>query len=132
MPSISGFHHVSFSVTDPQRSATWYHDVLGFDHHSEVQGGSFSRIRVRHPDCGIVVTFTRHDRGSGDPFSELRTGLDHLAFRVADGEIAGWKRQFEERGVDHSDIRPIGAGGGAITLRDPDNIQLEVFAAGAG
>ncbi len=28
MPSISGFHHLSFSVTDLGRSAAWYQDVL--------------------------------------------------------------------------------------------------------
>jgi glyoxylase I family protein len=132
VPSISGFHHVSYSVNDAERSAAWYQEVLGFAHHSHVQGQGFRRIRVRHPDSGIVVTFTVHDGGSADRFDELRTGLDHLAFQVADGEIAVWKRRFEDLGVDHSEIRANGGGGGAITLRDHDNIQLEVFAAASG
>lgn len=131
MPSISGVHHVSFSVNDPSASAAWYQDVLGFAHHSDVQGETFGRIRLRQPDGGLIVTLTHHQEGSGDRFSELRTGLDHLSFHVADGDIASWKRRFEERGVDHSDIRVNGAGGGSITLRDPDNIQLEVFSAPA-
>lgn len=129
MPRISGVHHVSFSVNDPAESAAWYQDVLGFAHHSDVQGETFARIRLCQPDGGLIVTLTSHQEGSGDRFNELRTGLDHLSFQVADGDIATWKRRFEERGVDHSDIRANGAGGGSITLRDPDNIQLEVFSA---
>lgn len=30
MPSISGIHHVSLSVTDLERSVRWYGDVLSF------------------------------------------------------------------------------------------------------
>ena len=131
MPSISGVHHVSFTVKDPQASEAWYHDVLGFAHHSDVQGETFQRIRLRQPDGGLIVTLTGHQQGSGDRFSELRTGLDHLSFHVADGDIATGKRRFEELGADHSDIRGNGAGGGSITLRDPDNIQLELFSAPA-
>ncbi len=131
MPDITGFSHVSFTVSDRGRSAAWYQDVLGFAHHSDVEGSTFRRIRLRHPDGGLVVTLTGHERGSGDSFSELRTGLDHVAFAVADGEIESWKRRFEQRGVEHSEIRGSGNGGGIIALRDPDNIQLEVFAAPA-
>ena len=65
----------------------------------------------------------------GAPFSEHNSGLDHVAFQVGNGEIETWKRRFEERGVEHSEIRPNDAGGGTIALRDPDRIQLEVFAA---
>jgi glyoxylase I family protein len=128
VPTISGFNHVSFSVTDPARSSAWYQEVLGFAHHSDVEGRTFRRIRLRHPDSGITLTLTGHGQGSGDSFDELRTGLDHLAFSVGEGEIDEWKRRFEALGVDHSEVRTPGNGGGAITLRDPDNIQLEVFA----
>ena len=131
MGSIQGFNHVSFSVRDAGLSAAWYQDVLGFAHHSDVQGPTFRRVRLRHPDSGVTVTLTAHELGSGDAFSELRTGLDHLAFSVGDGEIEEWKRRFEEKGVVHSEIRETGPGGGIITLRDPDDIQLEVVAAPA-
>ncbi len=30
MPSISGYHHLSLSVTDLGKSTQWYHEVLGF------------------------------------------------------------------------------------------------------
>lgn len=37
------------------------------------------------------------------------------------------KRRFEERGVEHSEVKDAASGATMITLRDPDNIQLEVF-----
>jgi glyoxylase I family protein len=132
MPRIAGFSHLSFTVTDLERSTAWYREVLGFDLDSEVKADTFRRHRMRHPDASITVTLTQHDAGSGDPFDERRTGMDHVSFAVPTMEdILEFKERFEQRGVVHSDIRATVSGaGGAITFRDPDNIQLEVFAAG--
>jgi glyoxylase I family protein len=129
MPSITGFSHLSFCVTDRERSIAWWRDVMGFEPHSEVEAATFRRTRMRQPECGIMVTLTQHDAGAGDRFDETRTGLDHLSFAVPDiDDLQAWKRRFEEHGVDHSEIKETGPGSGMITLRDPDNIQLEVFA----
>ena len=130
MPDITGFSHVSFTVSDRSRSAAWYQDVLGFEHHSEVEAEGFTRTRLRHPATGLVLTLTEHERGSGDRFDEARTGLDHLSLATSGvDDVKAWKRRFEERGVNHSEIKEMGSGAAMITLRDPDNIQLEVFGA---
>ena len=51
-----------------------------------------------------------------------------MALEVRDiDDLQAWKRRFEERGVDHSEIKEQGSGAAGITLRDPNNIQLEVF-----
>jgi glyoxylase I family protein len=132
LPTISGYSHLSFTVTDLHRSTEWYRDVLGFSLDSEVKGDGFRRNRLRHPDAGITLTLTEHDAGSGDRFDERRTGMDHVSFAVPNAEdLHRFKERFEEQGVDHSEVKPTASGaGGIITLRDPDNIQLEVFAAG--
>ncbi len=132
MPTIAGYSHFSFTVTDLGRSTEWYREVLGFELDSEVKGDGFRRNRMRHPDARITLTLTEHDAGSGDRFDERRTGMDHVAFAVPTMEdILSFKERFEERGVDHSEIRAsVSGAGGVITFRDPDNIQLEVFAAG--
>ena len=132
MPRIAGYSHLSFSVTDLARSTEWYREVLGFSLDSEVKGNGFRRNRLRHPDARITLTLTEHEAGSGDPFDERRTGMDHVAFAVPTMEdVLGFKERFEANGVEHSEIRATVSGaGGAITFRDPDNIQLEVFAAG--
>ncbi|HVL07283.1 MAG TPA: VOC family protein [Acidimicrobiales bacterium] len=128
MPTITGFHHASFTVSDREKSVAWYRDVLGFERHSEVEGETFLRTRMRHPDSGITVTLTEHRQGGGGRFDERRIGLDHLALAVRDlDDLKAWKRRFEERGVDHSEIKETGPGASMITMRDPDNIQLEVF-----
>ncbi len=132
MPSISGYHHLSLTVTDLGRSAEWYREVLGFTTDTEFEGAGFRRVRLRRPDGDVTLTLTCHDRGSADSFSELRTGMDHVAFLVPSvDDVNGWKRRFEELGVKHSEIKATATGLGAlITLRDPDDIQLEVFASG--
>ncbi len=80
----------------------------------------------------MTLTLTCHDRGSAGFFSELRTGTDHVAFLVPTVEdVEAWRRRFDELGVTHSEIKATATGSGAlVTLRDPDNIQLEVFAPG--
>ena len=129
MPSITGFSHVSLSVSDRERSAVWYQEVMGFERHSEVTADTFTRTRMRQPDSGIMVTLTQHAQGVGDRFAETRTGMDHLSLQVPSLEdLQEWKRRFEEHEVDHSEIKETGPGSAMITFRDPDNIQLELLA----
>lgn len=129
MPSIAAFHHVSLTVTDLARSVEWYTRVLGFAVDAKITGETFRRTRLRHPDSGLVLTLTRHDNGAFDPFDETRVGVDHLAFRVPTfADVEEWARRFDEHGVEHSSIKRGSGDMAMITLRDPDNIQLEVTA----
>jgi glyoxylase I family protein len=134
MARISGFHHLSLTVTDLDKSAEWYGETLGFSSEAAIEGDGFRRVRLRHPVGQITLTLTQHENGTGEPFDERRTGLDHVAFEVPSvDDLHEFKRRFEELGVYHSEIKPplrAFGEGGLITLRDLDNIQLEVFAAG--
>ena len=129
MPAIAGYHHLSVTVTDIERSTAWYTEVLGFTKARDFERDGFRKVLLVHPSSGTVFGFTDHrDRGSGDAFSEFRTGMDHVAFAVADrAELQAWKARFEELSIDHSEITPS-AVGELIAFRDPDNVQLEVFA----
>jgi hypothetical protein len=42
-------------------------------------------------------------------------------------DVRDFNRRFEELGVVHSDVKEGSSGTAIVTLRDPDNIQLEVF-----
>jgi len=130
MPEISGYHHVALTVTDIDKSAGWYTDVLGFRKFRDFERDGFRKVLVVHPASGTAFGLTDHGaRGSGDAFSEFRTGLDHLAFSVADRTaLDAWQARLDELGVDHSEIKPSAAGD-VIVFRDPDNVQLEVYAA---
>lgn len=132
MSKIKGYHHVSLSVTHLSKSSEWYRGVFGLDIDAEIEGESFRRIRLRAPESGLTLTLTAHHEVK-EVFSERRPGLDHVCFELSDGhEISALKRRFEQLGVSHSDIKTAASGSAIISLRDPDNIQLEVFGAAFG
>ena len=74
---------------------------------------------------------TQHRHGSQDAFDETRADLDHLAFAVAGrAELEAWAARLADAAVVHSPITAANSVPGAAVLvfRDPDNIQLELFA----
>jgi glyoxylase I family protein len=128
MTELLGYHHLSLSVTDLGKSTEWYQRVLGLDVAAEIEGEGFRRTRLRAPNSGVTLTLTRHDQQSGEPFSERRAGMDHVALQVAGvEEVQTLKERFAQLGVEHSEVKASSGGTAMITLRDPDNIQIEVF-----
>ena len=131
MAEIGGISHLTLTVRDIRKSTAWYKDLLDlqqvFEEDSEERG--WIKIGLYHPTSQMRLNFTEHRSGPGEPFSELRAGMDHVAFRVPGGRAAleAWLARLEERGVEHSPIKKASYGE-VITLRDPDNIQLELYA----
>lgn len=128
MPDILRFHHLSLSVTDLARSIEWYRDTLGFEVIAELEGDGFQRARLRSGG-GITLTLTGHDRNrGGGAFDERTTGMDHVAFDVGTPDaVEELRRRFDDLGVTNSGVKQMGPGTVAVTFRDPDGIQLEVF-----
>ncbi|MEX2291816.1 MAG: VOC family protein [Mycobacteriales bacterium] len=127
MAQILGFHHLSLSVRDLSRSTQWYEQVLGFAVTDHVQGAGFRRTRMRSP-AGTTLTLTCHEEQDGLAFDERRVGLDHVSFRVGGiDDVQALQPHLEQLGVDHSDVKLTQWQTASITIRDPDNIQLEVF-----
>ena len=126
-PRIEGFGHVDLTVTDGERSARWWADVLGFQLVVEVEQPTFRVWGMLHPS-GFYVGLVAHADAGSDRFDERAAGLDHLALNVADrAALEQWSRHLDAHGVAHSEIKDEN-GGPLITLRDPDNIQLELHA----
>jgi catechol 2,3-dioxygenase-like lactoylglutathione lyase family enzyme len=127
MPDFTGVSHVSLSVTDLDRSIAWYTDMLGFVVVMPTDAPGLRRVLLAHPGSGLMVALSQHDGGSGDAFDERRTGLDHLSLSVADrDELVAWEQRLTEKGAAFSPLNDVYYGS-VIVVRDPDNIQLELF-----
>ena len=127
MTDITGFHHVNLTVRDLPTTTEWYADVLGLVVLKEMadDGRRGAKVIMRHPGSGILVGFTSHRANEGESFAETRTGLDHVAFAVPDREaLTTWMERFEKLGVVHA----LATTGWLVTFRDPDNIQLQIYA----
>lgn len=128
--ALVGYDHLNLTVSDLAHSVAWYRDVFGFVAVRESERAEFARAVLLHHGSGTAIGLTRHHGAPPEAFSELRAGMDHVAFRLAEGaDLETWKRHLEELSVVHSDPK-AGAAGRLITLRDPDNIQVEVYAPG--
>ena len=126
MPELKGFSHVDLTVSDRERAAAWWQEVMGFTVVSRWRGDSFDVITLMHPS-GLVVSVMTHDVPESGAFDERRIGLDHLAFQVADrDELQRWVAHLEAKGVTQSGIAEMSYGP-TLVFRDPDNIQLELF-----
>jgi glyoxylase I family protein len=137
-PAITGIHHISLTVSDLEASAAWYARLFGanrvpmkFPHYEREETG-FGVLLVE-PRSGLIIGLHTNSANDGAPFDEARTGLDHVGLNVAAGpDLQAWTKWLDELGIEHSGIRtgdepfPFAT----VVFRDPDNIQLELFAVG--
>lgn len=132
-PALEGFHHLNLTVRDLERSAAWYVDVLGFNNVKHIRCPGFDRVLLRHPVGGFFLGLTQHRPGrAGGRFDERRVGMDHVAFTLADlGAAQTWERRLRGYGVECSEIK-VSETGAVLTLRDPDNVQLELHVPAEG
>jgi catechol 2,3-dioxygenase-like lactoylglutathione lyase family enzyme len=131
------------AVTDVQRSAAFYTEVLGFqvamdappppddESHDAIvdslQGGVILMLE------GMFVGLRPVDEeraAAADRFDPFRVGLDHLSFTVPSrADLDAAARLLDERGVEHGPIRelvPLGLS--FLAFFDPDGIALELTA----
>lgn len=129
MPTIGGVSHIDLTVTDLDRSETWYSELFGLTRLLDGQNDQhhFASRYLVHPETMLIIGLVAHDQPSGQPFNERSIGLDHLAFSVGSAEeLEAWRHRLEQRGIDHSPI-VVGEMWDVLVFRDPDDIQLELF-----
>ena len=127
MPDFPAIGHVAVTVKDLTVSRPWYQQLIGADPVLDEDTGAFYHVVWKIG--GTLLGIHQHPRlESSEPCSELRPGLDHIAFGVANrAELEAWEKRLDGLGVKHDGIvdAPYGSG---LSFRDPDNIPLEFFA----
>ena len=127
MPTISGISHTSFSVSDAEASAQWWAGVLDLTELDRTGGPTWRSILLLHPPTRTIIEFQQHDGHGAEAFDPLRTGLDHMAFKVETrAALEEWLVRFDQLGVTHSPIADREYGS-VLSFRDPDGIQFELF-----
>ncbi len=137
-PAGPHLHHIALTVTDLDASVAWYQAVFGVHPVLDVphQGG-IGKI-LADPDRQLMFALHRHDASDGHAFAETRTGLDHVGLAVASrADLVAWQDHLESHGVTRAARadRPLTQSpitdapyAAVLVFRDPDNIQLELFA----
>ena len=127
MPGFSDVSHISFSVRDAEKTASWWKDVFGLRElvrldHEEGWHGILLELTE-----AIAIEFQQHDANGGEAFDPVRTGFDHMGLAVdSRDDLLGWQAHFESLGVVHTPVvdREYGS---VLTFKDPDRIQFELF-----
>jgi catechol 2,3-dioxygenase-like lactoylglutathione lyase family enzyme len=128
--SAGAVHHITLTVTDPQRSKEFYTSVLGLNHMMDLG----EKIIMGNDNLLLVINPPpdRSQAPANDRFTESRCGLDHVSFTVESRAVLEEAvKMFDEKGISHGEINDLSAAGIPIyvlAFRDPDNIQLEFTA----
>ena len=124
MPQFAGINHVALTVRDLDVSQRFYCDLLGF---TQVLDTGVGRVCIDR-QTGFTVALLHPEEASGDDFSPLRTGLDHLGLAAGSrDDLVAWEQRLQAAGVDCSPIQDLPLGH-HLNFKDPDGIALELQA----
>ena len=113
--------HVALSVTDVERSARWYIEVLGFERqHDDVWGGY--PVFVGKNDAAVALFPIRRQEASHSSPAAAR--VLHFAFRTDRKSFVSAQHELKSRGIefefqDHKISH-------SIYFHDPDGHEIEI------
>ncbi|HSR52636.1 MAG TPA: VOC family protein [Acidobacteriota bacterium] len=113
---IGGLDHVAFRVSDVQRSARFYKDVLNASERSVSSGSAFLNVGQ-----DWIALFASGSTTTGQSDRE-RVGVDHVSFNITS------HRSLEERmrAIRSKGLDPINPAGSSRTyFRDPDGNVIQ-------
>ena len=121
-PTLGPVNHVALRVPDLRRSTDWYVDALGLvPLEDETADDNTGHVTLLHPGGGWILAL-RHGEAPA---------VEHVAFACADREaLASRRRDLLDRGFAPGSITDAPYGSGFV-LRDPDGLEVELFAPAA-
>jgi glyoxylase I family protein len=133
MPKLMSVHHLALTVTDVDRSVPWYARVLDLEEvtRREEPDTGLRKVVLRSAGDEFSVVLVQHADTGRRGFDERRAGLDHVAFKVGStADLAEWEERLAEFGVSYLPTAPSRTFEGSLVIvfRDPDGIQLEIWA----
>ena len=127
-PALPALHHIALTVTDLDASIAWYERVFGIAFQMEGPHEGGTGMLLADPAWRFIIVLHRHNANEWERFAETRTGLDHVGFSVLTrAELEAWQHHLQALDVPQSPIADTPYGS-ILVFRDPDNIQLEMFA----
>ena len=122
MFQLDGIDHIALAVSDTERSARWYVEVLGFKRkHDDVWNGR--PIFLAKGKTGIAL-FQAHNDAPLVSSKSDHIGMTHFAFHASEAEFLNAQRDLKSRGInfEFSDHKISHS----IYFLDPDGIRLEI------
>jgi mannose-6-phosphate isomerase-like protein (cupin superfamily)/catechol 2,3-dioxygenase-like lactoylglutathione lyase family enzyme len=122
-PVLGPVNHLEVAVTDLRRSERWYTDAFGLVRvDGEIADDGRGHLTLASPSGGWVLAL----------ISAERPAVRHVAFGCADRDaLLAMRDDMAARGVAPGTITDAPYGSGFVT-RDPDGLEVELFAPAAG
>lgn len=122
-PRLGPVNHVALGVTDLRRSEPWYVDALGLNRvDGEAAEDGSGHVVLASPTGGWMLTLE----------APASPAVQHVAFTCPDrAALAAWRDGVAERDITPGTITDAPYGSGFV-LRDPDGLEIELFAAPGG
>ena len=127
-PTFDGIHHLKLPVTDLERSARWYGEVLGARRLTELDhrrpDGTLFAVILEVPGLGTNLEL-RLDPAT----AEALAAYDFVTLAVEDRvALDRWVEYLDSVGIQHSP--PIVAlVGWLLVIPDPDGLRLRLYTA---
>lgn len=117
--TLGAVNHLSLHVTDLPASERWYSQAFGMVRiDGEIADDGTGHVALLHPEGGWIITL----------MSAPAPRVEHVAFTCDDRDmLVRWHAALPDRGIDPGSVTDAHYGSGFV-LRDPDGIELEIFA----
>jgi mannose-6-phosphate isomerase-like protein (cupin superfamily)/catechol 2,3-dioxygenase-like lactoylglutathione lyase family enzyme len=117
--TLGAINHVALGVRDVSRSAHWYANALGLvELARDIAEDGSGHVTLLSPTGGWVLALS----------SAPKPSIAHVAFGCADRDaLCTWRDSLTARGIEPGTITDADYGSGFV-VRDPDGLEVELFA----